>query len=379
MIGEGIYALARWSAGLIAIAVAAVIIGYIIGRLWVVVLPALLALIVATVAWPPARWLRSKGWPPAAAAVTVVLAALAALVATVGFITPPVAAQIGDIAANAADGLTQVQRWVTGPPLNLSEDQVSALRESITERLQNSATVIASGLLTGVSTVTSFVVGVVVVLFLTFFFVKDGPRLLPWLRATLGEEAGTHLEAILLRAWRSLGAFIRSQAVVGAVDGALIGVGLLILGVPLALPLAVLTFFAGFVPIIGAVIAGSLAFLVALVTKGFGTALIVLAIVVAVQQIEGNVLQPVLQGKTLRLHQAVILLSVTAGGTLFGITGAFFAVPVVAVGAEVLRYLGEQIDSRRTQVLIEAGEATMYGPEPGPEPEPEPDAHPSAW
>lgn len=379
VIGEGIYALARWSAGLIVIAAAAVVIGFVVGRLWVVVLPTLLALIVSTLVWPPARWLRSKGWPPAAAAITVVLIALAALGLIVGFITPPVVDQIGDIANSASDGLTQVQDYVTGPPLNLSEEQISALRGVITDRIQNSATAIAAGLLTGVSTLTSFVVAVVVVLFLTFFFLKDGPRLLPWLRRTLGEEAGTHLDAVLLRAWGSLGAFIRSQAVVGAVDGLLIGVGLAILGVPLALPLAVITFFGGFIPIIGAVIAGSLAFLIALVTKGFGTAVIVLGIVVLVQQIEGNVMQPLLQGKSLRLHQGVILLSVTAGGTLFGITGAFFAVPAVAVGAEVLRYLGEQIDARRTRALIESGEATMLGPEPGPAPDPEPGSEPLAW
>ena len=123
-----------------------------------------------------------------------------------------------------------------------------------------------------------------------------------------------------------------------------IGAGLLIVGVPLALPLAVLTFIGGFVPIVGALFAGALSVLVALVTNGFTAALIVLGIVLLVQQVEGNVLQPILQGKSLNLHAAVVLLAVAAGGTLYGIAGAFLAVPVAAAGATVLRYLFEQVD-----------------------------------
>jgi putative heme transporter len=132
---------------------------------------------------------------------------------------------------------------------------------------------------------------------------------------------------------------------VALIDAVLIGVGLVIVGVPLAVPLAVITFLGGFVPIVGAFVAGALAVLVALVSDGFTAALIVLAIVVAVQQIEGNVLQPVLQSRSLKLHAAVVLLAVTAGSTLYGIAGAFLAVPVVAAAAVVLRYLGEQMGS----------------------------------
>jgi len=147
---------------------------------------------------------------------------------------------------------------------------------------------------------------------------------------------------------RTLGAFVRVQAVVSLVDAVFIGLGLLVVGVPLALPLAVLTFLGGFVPIVGALVAGGLAVLVALVSNGLTAGLVVLAIIVVVQQVESNVLQPVLQGRSLRLHPAVVLLAVTAGGTLFGITGAFLAVPVAAAGATTLRYLGELADERGT-------------------------------
>jgi hypothetical protein len=127
-------------------------------------------------------------------------------------------------------------------------------------------------------------------------------------------------------------------------DGVFIGIGLLIVGVPLALPLAVLTFIGGFVPIVGALFAGALSVLVALVSNGFTAALIVLGIVLLVQQLEGNVLQPILQGKSLNLHAAVVILAVTAGGSLYGIAGAFLAVPTTAAVATVLRYLFEQVD-----------------------------------
>ncbi|MEJ7659684.1 MAG: AI-2E family transporter [Hymenobacter sp.] len=246
-------------------------------------------------------------------------------------------------------GLTKIQDLLTGHPLNLSEDQIGSARQALTERLQSSASAIASGVITGVTAVGTALVGLFIVLFLVFFFVKDGPKFLPWLRGAVGERAGRHLDAVSRRCWLSLGGFIRSQAIVGLIDGVMIGVGLLILGVPLALPLAVLTFFGGFVPIVGALVAGALAILVALVTKGVTTALIVLAIVVAVQQIEGNVLQPILQGRALHLHEGVILLAVAAGGSLYGITGAFLAVPVVAMASVVFRYLSEQLDDKTGQ------------------------------
>jgi predicted PurR-regulated permease PerM len=188
------------------------------------------------------------------------------------------------------------------------------------------------------------------VLVLSFLFLKDGAEFLPWLRRQSGPAMGTHLTELLARVWLTLGRYIRVQALVSLADAILIGLGLLILQVPLAPALAVLTFFAGFIPIVGAVVAGSLAVLVALVSNGPTTALLVIALVILVQQIESNVLQPLLQGRSLHLHAAVVLLAVAAGGTLFGIAGAFLAVPVAAIVATVLRYLTEQTALRSGEV-----------------------------
>ncbi len=149
-----------------------------------------------------------------------------------------------------------------------------------------------------------------------------------------------------MRAWTTLGGFVRTQALVGLIDAVLIGTGLLLVGVPLALPLAVLTFIAAFAPIVGAVSVGALAVLVTLVANGWVSALIVLGIVLGVQQLEGNVLLPWLQGRSLRLHAGVVLLTIILGSTLFGVAGAFLGVPLVAVLAVVLRYLDELVRDR---------------------------------
>jgi predicted PurR-regulated permease PerM len=199
---------------------------------------------------------------------------------------------------------------------------------------------------TGVTTVLGLVVGLLSAVFLVFFFLKDGPRFLPWMERSVGQRVGRPLSEVSLRVWKVFGSFIRTQGLVSLVDAFFIGAGLLILGVPLALPLIVLTFFGGFIPIVGAFVAGAIAVLVALVTKGFTTALIVLIIIIVVQQLEGNVLQPVLQSRSMNLHAAVVLLAVTAGGSLYGITGAFLAVPLVSVVSEIWRFLVEQMDAR---------------------------------
>ncbi|MBA3251687.1 MAG: AI-2E family transporter, partial [Geodermatophilaceae bacterium] len=124
-IGHGFATLARWSLRLIAVAAAFVIVGYVLGRLWIIVLPILLALTLSTALWPPTAWLRKKGWPPALAALVAVVGALIVLGGVIALITPPVVSQAQDIADRAADGLTEIQEWITGPPLNLSEEQIS--------------------------------------------------------------------------------------------------------------------------------------------------------------------------------------------------------------------------------------------------------------
>ncbi|MFI6571765.1 AI-2E family transporter [Nocardia fluminea] len=344
VIGSGILWLAKWSLCIVAIAAGAWVLGTITARLWVVILPVALAIVVTTILWPLTRWLTGRKLPAALAATITLLGFVAVLAGIVALIVPSVADQAPELADKSTDGVNQVRDWIQGPPLRIRDEQLDSAVEAIVGRLQSSGAQIANGVFTGVSTATSVLITVFLVLVLVFFFLKDGPRFLPWMHQVFGSRSGRHVEAVLERVWATLGGFIRTQAVVSMVDAVLIGASLFILDVPLALVLSVITFIGGFIPMVGAFVAGALAVLVALVGNGPTTALIVLGIVIAVQQLEGNVLQPVLQSRSMELHAVIVLLAVTAGGSLYGITGAFLAVPVVAMVAVVIRYIGEQID-----------------------------------
>ncbi|WP_460355280.1 AI-2E family transporter [Mycobacterium sp. ZZG] len=327
----------------LAVSAALWVLSWVVGKTWVILLPVLLALILSTVLWPPVRWLRGRGVPAAAAVLLALLVALGVIVAVIAAVAPAIIDQATELAEQATAGVVQVRDWLDGPPLNISEAQLNSAVEAINDTLNNSSAQIASGLFTGVGAATSALVTLFTTVVVTFFVLKDGPAFIPWLRRTVGMPAAPHLATVLERVWSTLGGFIRTQALVSLVDAVLIGIGLVILGVPLAYALAIITFIGGFVPIVGAFVAGGLAVLVALVANGPVNALIVLGIILAVQQLEGNVLQPWLQAKSMKLHAAIVLLAVTLGASTFGVIGAFLAVPVAAAVAVVLRYYDEQV------------------------------------
>lgn len=330
----------------VAVAAALWVLAWVVGETWVIILPLALALIVCTVLWPPVRWLRDKGVPPAAAVLLVLLIAVAVIAGVVAAVAPAIVGQSAELAEQATAGVVKVRDWLGGPPLNISEEQLNSAVAAITDRLNSSSAQIASGVFTGVGAATSALVTVFTAIVVTFFFLKDGPRFIPWLRRTVGKPAAPHLAEVLVRVWATLGGFIRTQALVSLVDAVLIGIGLVILGVPLAYALAIVTFIGGFIPIVGAFVAGGLAVLIALVANGPVTALIVLGIILAVQQLEGNVLQPWLQSKSMKLHAVIVLLAVTLGASAFGVIGAFLAVPVAAAAAVIVRYYLDQVAER---------------------------------
>jgi predicted PurR-regulated permease PerM len=342
--------LATFSWRLLLVTGAVVVIGYVLGVLWApVLLPVVLGLLFSTVMWPLTKLLRRGKFPPALAALTTVVLFLAAFVGIIAAIAPPVVSQVNDLATGVSSGLQSVQDWLSGPPFDLGQEQIGEYVDDAINRLQSSAGDIANFALTGASAVGTGLVNLVLALVLAFFFLKDGPRFLPWLAAQTGPRAAPHVAELSHQSWRTLSEFIRQQALVGFIDALGIGIGLLVLGVPLVLPLAVITFFAAFIPIIGAFVAGGFAVLIALVSNGFSTAVWVLLIVVVVQQVEGNVLQPILQGRGLKLHAGVVILAVTAGSSLAGIIGAFLAVPVAALLAVGYRYARDQLDGRHPE------------------------------
>jgi predicted PurR-regulated permease PerM len=333
---------------------------WLLGRMWSVVWPLVIALLLTTLTWPPVRFLRRHGWPPALAASVVTVLFLLVAAGTVVLIAMPVAAQSGDLATGVLNGIQQVREWASGPPLNIGDDEVSKALDTAIARAQDSVGSIVTVTVSGVGTVVNGVVTTVLALFLMFFFLKDGPRFLPWLTRQLPGRFRVDVPVVAERSWETLGAFVRSQAFVGLLDAVFIGLGLWMVGVPLVLPLAVLTFVSAFVPIVGALFAGFVAVLIALVSNGPTDALIVLAIIVAVQQLEGNVFQPMVQSRGLGLHAAVVLLAVTLGGSLAGIVGSLLAVPAAALLSVIWNYLREQ--------LSDPPEPATTGPDdPGPD------------
>lgn len=349
--------IARWALRFIIIVVAGWILWQGMGIIWAGILPAILALLISTVLWPPVKFMRGNKVPPALATIIGMVGAMGIVGGIIAAIAPSISDQIPQLANRAREGLNRLLEWIQGPPLNLElgelEKEIDNLINTATDFLQNNSQNIASGVFSGVSIATSFLTTAAITLVLTFFFLKDGVRFLPWLRSYTGGNIGWHLTEVLTRTWNTLCGFIRTQAIVSFVDAFFIGLGLIVLDVPLALALAVITFFGGFIPIIGAFTAGALAVVVALVTNGVTNALLVLALILIVQQIEGNVLQPMLQSKAMNLHAAIVLLAVTVGGGLFGILGAFLAVPVAASIAVWVRYHSEMVALRAGELTIE--------------------------
>jgi predicted PurR-regulated permease PerM len=359
--------LAIAAAQFLLIAAAVVVLFYVLGRLWSILLPIVLGLLIATVLWPATRFLRKHRWPPALAAATVLLTFMAAFGGLIAAIAPSVANQVTELADQASAGLQDVQTWLSGPPFNLREGQIDEAVDSAINSIQGNAQNIAGVALSGVSAVGNSLINLLLALILVFFFLKDGPRWVPWLSAQTGPRAAPHVAALSYKTWSTLSEFIRQQALVGFIDAFFIGLGLWIFDVPLVLPLAVLTFFGAFIPIIGAFVAGAFAVLIALVDEGFTVALIIFGIVLLVQQLEGNVLQPIIQGRGFNLHAAVVILAVTAGSSLAGIIGAFLAVPIAALMAVMYRYARDELDGKHPEIQDDGTRAHVTGDDDGAE------------
>ena len=337
----------------IVIIAALALAGFVLKFVWVGLLPVILAILLSSVLAPVAAKLRGWKFPAALASISTLLGLLLIIGGTFTAMGPVVSRQGSQLWDQAEEGINQLMGMVNDMPFNIDAKQVDQLIDDAMSFIQGQMSSIASGVISGASAASSVLVTVAVMFIISFFILKDGDKFLPWVRKYSGASIGWHATEVLTRVWKTLAGFIQAQAAVSFVDALFIGLGLWALGVPLAFVLAVVTFFAGFIPIIGAVTAGALAVVIALVSNGLINALLVLALILLVQQIEGNVLQPVLQSKAMGLHAAIVLLSVTVGSTLAGIIGAFLAVPVAATIATVLRYHAEMISLRAKEITPE--------------------------
>ncbi|MDO5501197.1 MAG: AI-2E family transporter [Propionibacteriaceae bacterium] len=346
VIGEGGRWLAGWAARFLLIAAAFLAMGWLATKFWSGILPVLLALLFASVLWPVTSWLKKVGVPYLGGAAISLLGGFGLLAGLIWLIAPGIASQWSTLSGQAVQGVKKLQEWAAGPPLNLRDEQLNDWINQGLTWLQARSGELAGQVMSVGGSIGSGVVTLLLTLVLTFFFLKDGSTFLGFTRAIVGRKAGFHATELLTRLWNTVSGYIRTQAIVSFVDALFIGLGLVLLGVPLAFPLAVITFIAGFIPMVGAITAGALAVLVALVSNGVYTALFVLILILVVQQLEGNILQPLLQSRVMQLHPVVVLLAVLLGGVWGGIIGAFLAVPMAASVAVVLRYLGDLIDLR---------------------------------
>jgi predicted PurR-regulated permease PerM len=325
---DGFGSLATRCLQVIIVLVIAIGIVYAAATLSVVTIPVLLALIIASAMHPVVSWLRRHRVPSVLATLAVLLGVLVVLGLVGWLIVVAVIAQWPDLQKSAISGFQQLQDTVDHLPFAISDDQVDQVVDGVQGFLTSSQ--FGSGALAGASATANFLTGLVLMIVVLFFFLKDGPAIWEFLLRPFTGARYERARRVGDRVVHTLGGYVRGTASVAAVDAIGIGVGLAIVGVPLALPLAVVVFITAFIPIVGATAAGILAALVALVANGPVAALIVVGIVVLVNQLEGNLLQPVLMGKTLKLHGLVILIGLTAGTVLAGITGAIMSVPLLA-------------------------------------------------
>jgi putative heme transporter len=329
---------------LLVIAAAVIAAFWVAGRLRVVILPVGLALVLATFLHPPTVALRRRGLPNGLAALAVLVAALGAIAGLIAVLAPQTIEEFGELDAGVLGGIEQIQRWLIEGPFDLSQDQIDRAVTQVEEQLRESAGVLAHGAVTGALLAVEAIAAAVLALVVLFFFLKDGERIWDWLCGLAPPHRRDDMREMGDRSWTALAGFLRGQGLVALFDAVFIGIALVLIGVPLVLPLVVLTFFAAFVPIVGAITAGAAAVLVALVFEGFVPALLVLGAVIAVQQIESNIFEPFIVGKTVKLHPLAILLAVALGLAIAGILGALVATPIVAVGGAVLGFLRERSD-----------------------------------
>ncbi|KNY04481.1 AI-2E family transporter [Microbacterium sp. GCS4] len=301
----------------------------VITQLSLVFIPVTIALILACAIHPLVALMRRKGVPSILATWIALIGILAVLGGIVWVIVLTVRSQWDDLVDSATDGISQVTAWLDTLPFDFASIDLDDVWASAGDFLTSAS--FGQGALAGVSATASFFTGLALMIVVLFFFLKDGPRIWEFLLRPFTGASYERARRIGDKTVDVFGGYIRGTSIVAAVDAIGIGIGLAILQIPLAVPLAVIVFLTAFIPLVGATAAGILAALVALVTHGPIAALIVVGIVVLVNQLEGNFLQPVVMARSLKLHALVILLALTAGTILGGIVGAVLSVPLAAV------------------------------------------------
>lgn len=306
-------------------------------RVPLVIIPTTIAVILASAIAPLVRWLAGRGLPRALAVAASFLAIIAVFGGVVTGIVFLIRSQWQELHLKAVAGIDQLHTFLNTGPIPVTDEQINAARDSVKSFFTSSS--FGTEALTGARTVGEILVAMILMAVTLFFLLKDGAQIRDFV---IGFLPSGHRSTARLAADRSavvLGGYVRGTALVAASNGLIVGIALSIMGVPLALPLGIFVFIGGFIPIVGSTAAGTLAVAVALISNGPASALTVLGVIIAVNQLEHHFLQPVLMGKVLSIHGLAILLALAAGTVLAGVVGALLAVPITAVGWTVVKTL----------------------------------------
>ena len=337
----GVDLAAAWAWRFLVIVAAAAVIFTAIGFLAVVVLPVVIALLITALVVPIVDGMVRIGIPRGLAALGVVIAGIALVGLLLTLAGQQIATGATDLADQTVAGLDEIKDWLKNGPLHASDSQINdyigRAQDAITEQSQGGEVV---GRITEVSTAVGHVfAGFFIVLFSSYFFLADGERIWSWMVRLSPRAARGHVDSSGRVAWISLTQFVRATVIVALTDAIGIAVGAAILGVPFVLAIGVLVFLGAFVPLVGATVAGAVAVLVALVANGPVTALLMLAVIIGVQQLEAHVLQPFLMGRWVSVHPLAVILAIAAGVLIAGVAGALVAVPIAAALNAVVQHL----------------------------------------
>ncbi|WP_433892113.1 AI-2E family transporter [Streptomyces sp. CA-111067] len=341
----------------------------VIGAVQLVVLAFTAGLLITALLQPFVARLKRHGVPRGLATAMVFIGGFVVMGLIGWFVVWQVMDNIDNLSSSLQDGVNEGKKWLLNSPFHVTDDQINQVAKSLQNAIGSNTKALTDAGLQGVTVIVELLTGMLLAMFSTLFLLYDGPNIWNWVLRLFPEAAREGLAGAGPRAWRTLTLYVRGTVIVALIDAIFIGVGIFFLGVPMAVPLAVVIFLSSFVPLVGAVASGFVAVVVALVTEGPFTALMVLVVVLAVQQIEGHILQPFILGRAVRVHPLAVVLSVAAGSLVAGIGGAVVAVPLVAVTNTVVGYLRSHAKETAAARLAEGqpvppGAAVAYEPAP---------------
>lgn len=330
---------AAWAWRLLILGAALVALLWLVSKLTLIVVPVALASLLAALLLPAVDLLQRRRVPRGWAVAVVLLSAIAVVGGILSFVISQFISGAPGLVEQVTRSIDGLRTWLIEGPVHLSREQIDHAGDAVIKALQENQAKVTSGALSTAGTVTEIVTGAVLVLFTLIFLLHGGRGIFGFVTSIFPNSVRERVRDAGRAGFRTLTGYVRATCLVALVDAVGIGAGLAIMGVPLALPLASLVFLGAFVPLIGAVFAGGVAVIVALIAKGWVYALITLGLILAVQQLESHVLQPLVMGRAVAVHPLAVVLAITGGGVLAGIVGALLAVPVVAVLNSAIRVL----------------------------------------